>query len=80
MKTYITLTICLLLLINLGCKQAPKAKLELADNTKIYSDTTIATGNDFISSSVAIVSKDTLRKFIRTADLKFRVKDVRKAS
>ena len=37
----------------------------------------IVTNQEAISSSAAVVSKDTNRKFIRTADVKFRVKDVR---
>jgi hypothetical protein len=37
----------------------------------------IITNQEVISSSAAVVSKDTTRKFIRTADLKFRVKDAR---
>jgi len=40
----------------------------------------VATTQQVISSSAAMVSKDTSRKFIRTADLKFRVKDVRWAT
>lgn len=36
--------------------------------------------NDFISSSAAIENKDTTRKFIRTADLKFKVKSVIKST
>jgi len=35
---------------------------------------------EIISSTAAVVSKDTIRKFIRTADLKFRVQDVRSAT
>ncbi|OFX37037.1 MAG: hypothetical protein A2X08_12005 [Bacteroidetes bacterium GWA2_32_17] len=47
------------------------AKQEIADTI---------TNQDVISSSAAIVSKDSSRKFIRTADLKFRVKDARRAT
>lgn len=36
--------------------------------------------NSFISSSAAAVSNDTLRKLIRTANMKFRVENVRNAS
>jgi hypothetical protein len=36
--------------------------------------------NAFISSSAAAVSDDTLRKLIRTANMKFRVENVRDAS
>lgn len=35
---------------------------------------------DIISSSAAVVSKDSQRKFIRTADIKFRVNDVRSST
>lgn len=36
--------------------------------------------NTFISSSAAAVSEDTLRKLIRTSEMKFRVKNVRQSS
>ena len=40
----------------------------------------VITNQEVISSSAAVVSKDTTRKFIRTADLKFIVKDARWAT
>ncbi len=40
----------------------------------------VITNQEIISSSAAAVSKDTSRKFIRTADLKFMVKDARWAT
>ncbi len=43
-------------------------------------DSMASNGNGFISSSAAVVNKDTSKKFIRTADLKFKVKDVKSAT
>jgi len=45
-----------------------------------YRDDEVDDDNSFISSSAAVVIDDSTKKFIRTADLKFRVKNVRKAT
>ncbi len=68
---------CLLVFL-LGCdgRQAMEEKSSLADTTGIGNR---VLGN--ISSSAAVVnSKDTTHRFIRTADLKFKVKSVVKAT
>lgn len=49
------------------------------DEAEFISADTIS-NEDVISSSAAVVSKDSQRKFIRTADLKFRVNNVRSST
>src|SRR5688572_5416462 len=49
----------------------------LADSTSYQA---MKEQREAVSSSAAAVSKDTSRKFIRTADLKFKVKNVIKAT
>ncbi len=79
MKTIIGVCVSLLLLI--GCGSAYEEKEYMSsENSASYSDSITEYSNGFVSSSAAAVSKDTSRKFIRTADLKFRVKDVFKAT
>lgn len=66
-----------------ACKNGNEAK---GYNTATADSTKVAIGNlaneqDAASSSAAVVSKqDTTRKFVRTADLKFKVKNVVKSS
>ncbi|MEO9211498.1 MAG: DUF4349 domain-containing protein [Ginsengibacter sp.] len=56
--------------IFIGCSQASNDKME----SQVYSD---STSNEYISSSAANENnKDSTRKFIRSADLKFKVKSV----
>ena len=56
----------------IGCNQASNDKME--SKSQVYSD---STSNVFISSSAANENnKDSTRKFIRTAELKFKVKSV----
>ena len=77
-----------------GCSQTHKAPAEaevammeeVADyvvmDEEIKSEASVAAnGNGFISSSAAVVNtQDTTRKFIRTANLKFKVKNVIKST
>lgn len=57
-----------------GCAQSSEGQMESEPMTE-------STSNDFISSSAAIESnQDTTRRFIRTADLKFKVKSVIKST
>ncbi|MBI5540263.1 MAG: DUF4349 domain-containing protein [Bacteroidia bacterium] len=60
---------------------AAKAEEEESQDmsNQVMADSVI-TNQEVISSSAAVESKDTTRKFIRTADLKFRVKDARWAT
>jgi len=57
-----------------GCGRSNEGQME----SKAMSD---STSNAFISSSAAVENgKDTTRRFIRTADLKFKVKSVIKST
>jgi len=72
-KTRIILGLCILSTLY-NCKSASKERMESAT----VADTTT---NIFISSSAAVEkNQDTTRKFIRTADLKFKVKNVIKST
>lgn len=80
MKKFVFVSALSVTLLSLGC--GPSAA-EKAAKEKAYMDSIEITnaaggsGNQFISSSSAVVDKrDTTHKFIRTADLKFKVKDV----
>lgn len=80
MKKFVFVSALSVTLLSLGC--GPSAT-EKAAKEKAYMDSIEITnaaggsGNQFISSSSAVVDKrDTTHKFIRTADLKFKVKDV----
>ena len=79
MKSLTRLTAVLTITVLFGCSSM-ESDYEMTERARTFSDTTVVSGNGFISSSAAAVSKDTSRKFIRTADLKFRVKDVRTAT
>ena len=50
------------------------------DEKIIQADSSVVTAEGFMSSSAAKVNKDSTRKFVRTAEMKFKVKDVRKAT
>ncbi len=71
MKTIVKLSVTLLVIMTLlfSCKkgEAPAEDAALESSTKV---------TDVISSSAAIEKKGDNRKFIRTADLKFKVKNV----
>lgn len=59
-----------------ACKQA-----EATDNsTAAAADSTAVESAETISSSAAVEKKDSNRKFVRTADLKFKVKNVAKST
>lgn len=49
-------------------------------NTEAAADSTAVESADVISSSAAVEKKDSNRKFVRTADLKFKVKNVAKST
>ncbi len=70
--------------IYLSCSQENRdhAMMEKAETSQAEATTdTIAAGNGFVSSSAAVEDKkDTTHKFIRTANLKFKVKDVIQAT
>lgn len=75
MKFYQRMTILFCFIISVfGCNQVQEQEAEKtssADSTTRYS----------VSSLAAVENnKDTLHKFIRTADLKFKVKDVIKST
>lgn len=75
MKTTAKLGLTALTIITLlfSCKKADYDSGELAD-AKMAADTTA------ISSSAAVEQKDSKQKFIRTADIKFKVKNVVKST
>jgi len=49
-------------------------------NEEVKADSSVVSADGFMSSSAAKQGKDSTRKFIRTAEMKFKVKDVRKAT
>lgn len=59
-----------------ACKQADG----LESTTEAAADSTAVESADVISSSAAVEKKDSNRKFVRTADLKFKVKNVAKST
>lgn len=74
----INLVVALLILLY-GCSSGKLEKIESvsADSTKIAD----SNSNAFISSSAAVENgKDTTRRFVRTAELKFKVKSVIKST
>ena len=73
-NTKIVLTLLALGLV-LSCKQS-RASEESAD----YSESAITDSTSVISSSAAVVDKNSNRKFVRTADVKFKVKNVAKST
>ncbi|TDO94983.1 DUF4349 domain-containing protein [Flavobacterium sp. 245] len=75
MKTIAKLGLTSLMIIALlfSCKKADYASEESAD-LKMMADSTA------VSSSAAVVQKDSKQKFIRTADIKFKVKNVVKST
>lgn len=75
MKQVSKLGLALLLLgIAFACKQADASE---EVNALATSDTT---STEIISSNAAVVKKESNRKFVRTADLKFKVKNVAKST
>lgn len=75
MKQLPKLGLALLLLgLAFACKQA-----EALDNSEAAADST-SVSTETMSSSAAVEKKDSNRKFVRTADLRFKVKDVAKST
>ena len=65
-----------LLLSILSCAQAPDNYQEVSDVVFEEEMIPISDSKSFISSSAAVETKDSTRRFIRTADLRFKVKNV----
>ena len=82
MKALPIIPIFVVLFSFLSCKSGNSYAPSTADSTKIeYSKVVTDSTSIPVSSSAAIVSKkDSERKFVRTADLKFKVKSVVKAT
>lgn len=78
MKLLSTLSIAIVFLLIAACKSGnSKESAYAADSTKVSFDAAYSN----VSSSAAVISKkDSSRKFVRTADLKFKVKSVVKSS
>ena len=78
MKLLSTLSIAIVFLLTAACKSGnSKESAYAADSTKVSFDAAYSN----VSSSAAVISKkDSSRKFVRTADLKFKVKSVVKSS
>jgi hypothetical protein len=76
LKKNVTLGLTVVLMF--GCASREEKAKAYFDNSKADSITNNSSG--YIPSSASVVSKDTARKFIRTADLKFKVADVRAAT
>ena len=76
MKTIAKLGLTTLVIIALlfSCKKADYASSEETTDYKISADSTA------VSSSAAVEKKDSKQKFIRTADIKFKVKNVVKST
>ena len=69
-RTPKTVLALLIVILAISCKKA-----ESADETA-YESNNIAVDTSMVSSSAAIESKNSDRKFVRTADIKFKVKNV----
>lgn len=67
------LTTLILILVLFSCKKADYATAETSADT-------VAMDSTAISSSAAVEKKDSKQKFIRTADIKFKVKNVVKST
>ncbi len=65
-----------------SCKSGNSYAPSTADSTKVdnYKTATDSVESPVSSSAAVVSKKDTERKFVRTADLKFKVKDVAKAT
>ncbi len=68
-----------LILLLMNCKKEDGDSKERFESAEAMA-TTDSTSSGFISSTAAKASKDSTRKFIRTANLKFKVKDVIKST
>jgi hypothetical protein len=72
-NTKIVLTLLALGMV-LSCKE------RVAEETPDYSENAITDSTSIISSSAAVENKNSNRKFVRTADVKFKVKNVAKST
>jgi hypothetical protein len=72
MKTIAKLGLTCVVIIALlfSCKKADNSSYEESADMKVSADSTA------VSSSAAVVDKNSKQKFIRTADIKFKVKNV----
>ena len=79
MKSLSSLSIAIAFILFAACKSgSSKESAYAADSAKVSFDVVSSSG---VSSSAAVISKkDSTRKFVRTADLKFKVKSVVKSS
>jgi uncharacterized membrane protein len=67
-----------LVILLFSCSQSPRTESDVAEFNMEMED---ISPSDYVSSSAAVENnQDTTRKFIRTADLKFKVKDVIKST
>ncbi len=67
----------LLIGIAISCKQAQSENAEASSN---ITEAVAADSTNVISSSAAVQPKNSTRKFVRTADIKFKVKNVAKST
>ena len=67
----------LLISIAISCKQAQSEKAEAKE---IQTKSVATDSTNFISSSAAVQPKNSTRKFVRIADIKFKVKNVAKST
>lgn len=75
MKHYSKMGLALLLFgLAFGCKQSDGSMEESAATSETIGTT------DMISSNAAVEPKNSIRKFVRTADIKFKVKNVAKST
>lgn len=65
----------LIVILAISCKKAESADETAYESNNIVADTTMA-----VSSSAAVEPKNSDRKFVRTADIKFKVKNVAKST
>ena len=72
-NTKIVLTLLALGLI-VACKES------VAEETPDYSENAVTDSTSVVSSSAAVENKNSNRKFVRTADVKFKVKNVAKST
>ena len=70
-KTQKIILALLVVILAISCKKAESADETAYESNDIVVDTTMA-----VSSSAAVESKNSDRKFVRTADIKFKVKNV----
>ena len=72
-NTKIVLTLLALGLI-VACKES------VAEETPDYSENVATDSTSVVSSSAAVENKNSNRKFVRTADVKFKVKNIAKST